>query len=114
MRRTVHSDGVSKEGSTGYHRLVAEMFMHSSLLSLRMQPKERELVLSCAVGEHRVAPSLRSNLFSTVEIAQSGGQSRFRSTTYIYSRFSMIGMVSGIAPPCRSEIGGYVICYGFD
>ena len=47
MDRTVYEDGVSYEGSTGYHRLVTEMFLHGSLLGLRLTP-ERRLPLRAA------------------------------------------------------------------
>ena len=41
MRRTVYPDGVNYECSTGYHRLVTEMFVHGALLALRLSDKQR-------------------------------------------------------------------------
>ena len=41
MRRTVYPDGVNYECSTGYHRLVTEMFLHGGLLALRLTPEQR-------------------------------------------------------------------------
>ena len=59
MRRTVYADGVNHEASTGYHRLVTEMFLHGTLLALRLPPEDREGISRCSVAEHNVAPRLR-------------------------------------------------------
>jgi hypothetical protein len=41
MDRTVLEDGGSYEGSTGYHRLVTEMFLHSTMAALRLSVGQR-------------------------------------------------------------------------
>jgi hypothetical protein len=42
MERTVMEDGASYEGSTGYHRLISEMFLHGMLAGLRLPLSRRE------------------------------------------------------------------------
>ena len=44
MRRTVGEDGASYEGSTGYHRLVTEMFLHASLVAVRLTEEQRTAI----------------------------------------------------------------------
>ena len=59
MRRTVYQDGVSHEASTGYQRLVTEMFLQGSLLALRLSPEDHQRVARCSVDDHRVSPRLQ-------------------------------------------------------
>jgi len=59
MGRTVYQDGVSHEASTGYQRLVTEMFLHGSLLALRLSPEDRQRVACCSVDDHQVSPRLQ-------------------------------------------------------
>jgi hypothetical protein len=41
MGRTVTADGASYEGSTGYHRLVAETFLHASTIAVSLPAETR-------------------------------------------------------------------------
>ena len=59
MRSTVLPDGVNYELSTGYHRLVAEMFAHGTLLAMRLSPRQRASIASASTREHTVRPRLK-------------------------------------------------------
>jgi len=57
MGREVLVDGSNYEGSTGYHRLVAEMFHHGTTTALRM-PVQRRTQFSQAKSLRRRAPAV--------------------------------------------------------
>jgi hypothetical protein len=57
MGREVLEDGTSYEGSTGYHRLAAEMFHHGTLAALRI-PKKRRSRLADAQGLRKHSPTV--------------------------------------------------------
>ncbi len=57
MGREVLADGTSYEGSTGYHRLAAEMFHHGTLTALRI-PEKRRSRLANAQGLRKHSPSV--------------------------------------------------------
>ena len=57
MEREVLNDGTNYEGSTGYHRLVAEMFHHGTVAALRI-PEKRRSRLSQAKGLRKHSPAV--------------------------------------------------------
>jgi hypothetical protein len=57
MERVVTRDGASYEGSTGYHRLVAEMFHHGTLAAMRL-PLERRVKLAQMRRQRRRSPTV--------------------------------------------------------
>jgi len=57
MGREVLNDGTDYEGSTGYHRLVAEMFHHGTLAALRI-PEKRRSRLDHAQGLRKQSPAV--------------------------------------------------------
>ncbi len=44
MKKTVYPDGVNYEAATGYHRLVTEMFLHGTLLAIRLKEDRRRRI----------------------------------------------------------------------
>lgn len=59
MTRTVCTDGIAHEGSTNYHRLVAELFASCAALAERLPPSRRTRLARVDRREHRVQPPLR-------------------------------------------------------
>lgn len=61
MKREVYKDGASHEGSTNYHRLVAELFVSSTALLERMPAERRKQLMQVNVKEHSVRPVLKTS-----------------------------------------------------
>jgi hypothetical protein len=59
MDRTVYPDGYAHEGSTHYHRLVAELFLSCAALAERIPPARRARLGVVNPRTHRVRPRLR-------------------------------------------------------
>ena len=56
MGRAVYPDGVNHEASTGYHRLVTEMFVHGTLLACRLSPTQRVSIASSTPAGNPLRP----------------------------------------------------------
>jgi hypothetical protein len=59
MERTVYADGYAHEGSTHYHRLVAELFLSCAALAERVPAARRARLGAVNRRAHRVRPRLR-------------------------------------------------------
>ena len=61
MKREVYKDGASHEGSTNYHKLVAELFVSGTALLDRLPIQRRKQLLEVNVKEHKVRPRLKAS-----------------------------------------------------
>lgn len=59
MERQVYADGYAHEGSTHYHRLVAELFLSGAAVAERISPVRRARLEAVDRSAHRVRPRLR-------------------------------------------------------
>ena len=57
LDRTIYGDGASYEGSTGYHRLVAETFLHGTMAALRL-PETLRRAAKTASGVRKASPQV--------------------------------------------------------
>ncbi len=60
MNREVYDDGASHEGSTNYHRLVAELFLSSAALAERLPLTRRLRLKYVDSNQHTVRPALKN------------------------------------------------------
>lgn len=59
MSRQVYADGYAHEGSTHYHRLVAELFLSCAAVAERIPPARRARLAAADRRGHRTRPRLR-------------------------------------------------------
>jgi hypothetical protein len=72
MDRTVYPDGYAHEGSTHYHRLVAELFLSCAALAERIPPPRRARLVAVNRRAHRVRPRLRRPSDAGLNLADRG------------------------------------------
>ena len=72
MHREVLPDGMCHEGSTSYHRLVAELFVSCAALIERLPESRRQRLLKFNINQHRVQPPLRLLLESNCNLTNQG------------------------------------------
>jgi len=70
MRNEVYLDGYSHEGSTHYHRLVAELFLSGALLIERI-PLNRINIIKSKKNLLNTFPKLRTQVFKLIHTAKS-------------------------------------------
>jgi len=58
MKHQVYDDGICFEGSTSYHRLVAEIFFSCTAVVLNLSPERRQSLTAYDHTDHRVKPRL--------------------------------------------------------
>lgn len=72
MKREVYKDGASHEGSTNYHRLVAELFLSSAALAERLPLARRERLKHVKPEQHKVRPALKNTTKTLVNLRDEG------------------------------------------
>lgn len=72
MRRQVYEDGADFEGSTHYHRLVAEIFFSCAALVERLTPERRARLKGIDIEAHRSNPPLRPYRSEGISLEPSG------------------------------------------
>ena len=72
MNREVYEDGASHEGSTNYHRLVAELFLSSAALAERLPLSRRERLIQVQPKQHKVRPALKNKTKTLLNLKNEG------------------------------------------
>lgn len=72
MNREVYNDGASHEGSTNYHRLVAELFLSSAALAERLPFIRRKGLRLVDPNQHKVRPALRNTTKTLLNLNDYG------------------------------------------
>jgi hypothetical protein len=72
MERTVYADGYAHEGSTHYHRLVAELFLSCAALAERIPAARRARLGAVNRRAHRVRPRLRRPEVAGLNLGEKG------------------------------------------
>jgi hypothetical protein len=72
MNREVYNDGASHEGSTNYHRLVAELFLSSAAMAERLPLTRRSRLRSVEPNQHKVRPALRNATKTLLNLDDDG------------------------------------------
>jgi len=72
MNREVYNDGASHEGSTNYHRLVAELFLSSAALAERLPLTRRSRLRYVEPNQHKVRPALRNATKTLLNLNDDG------------------------------------------
>lgn len=72
MSREVYNDGYAHEGSTHYHRLVAELFYSCTTLVERIPLERKNRLLSVLCSEHKVKPKLKNKSKYKLNLSNEG------------------------------------------
>lgn len=72
MKREVYDDGASYEGSTNYHRLVAELFLSGAAIAERLPISRRERLRDVNPKLHKVRPVLQNSTKTKLNLISEG------------------------------------------
>lgn len=72
MNREVYSDGYAHEGSSHYHRFVAELFYSATTLVERIPLERKRRLLSVRCSEHKVKPKLKNRSKYNLNLSNEG------------------------------------------
>ncbi|HEV8442654.1 MAG TPA: alginate lyase family protein [Steroidobacteraceae bacterium] len=94
MQREVYADGGAHEGSTHYHRLVAELFASCAAVLERVPPRRRRRLASVDLRGHRVRPPLRKP-----DAVRLAGEGRILPPAFYERLASMADFTAGLTKP---------------